>query len=223
MERQGYRMKRPPESLALTYDAEKYLRKIIEYCQKNEIEITLFSSPIYELQVLSTENYDAYIEQIKQIAKEYQVKYYDFNVAKEENLSIQNIEMFMDPGHLNVKGARMFTEFFYTVISMPSEENKELFYNSYMEKMRNNESNVYGIYYYSAVDNNEEWFVNIASNRATGLEYKVIMTGEDGEQKVYQEFSNNKSYRIPKKWVGICTILWREQGQREIKELNIEF
>lgn len=42
--------------------SENYLRKTIEYCQARELPLTLFVSPIYELQLISTGNYDYYID-----------------------------------------------------------------------------------------------------------------------------------------------------------------
>ncbi len=141
-----YRMEEEP----LTEDAERYLRKILEYCQAKRIGITLFSSPMYELQVLSTEHYDRYVEQVERIAAEYGIAYYDFNLCREEVLPIQKTENFMDIGHLNSTGAALYTPVFWQVMSGTAEENKAYFYSSYAEKLRETPPRIYGIYYIAA-------------------------------------------------------------------------
>lgn len=69
--------------------SEKYLRNIIDYCRKRNIPVTFFVTPIDDLQLISTENYDKYIDQINRIAEEYNVPFYDFNLAREEYLPIR--------------------------------------------------------------------------------------------------------------------------------------
>ncbi len=91
--------------------SEQYLRKIICYCKEREIPITLFSAPMYGLSPVSTEHYDYYVDEIKKIAGEYGVEYYDFNLVKEEYLPIQRNEFFMDTDHLNGAGADFFQLF----------------------------------------------------------------------------------------------------------------
>lgn len=110
--------------------SEAYLRKVITYCQKREIPITLFISPIYELQLISTEHYDNYLNQVREIAEEYDVDIYDFNLVGEEYLPIQEPEYFRDVGHLNSTGADLYTEFFYKIMSGGAVENQKYFYDT---------------------------------------------------------------------------------------------
>lgn len=143
--------------------SEEYLRKIITYCQTNDIPITLFISPMYELQLISTENYDNYLDQVREIASEYNVAIYDFNLAKEEYLPIQDVRHFRDIGHLSSTGVDLYTDFFHKIMSRDTIDNQKYFYDTYAQKLAHATPEVYGVYYR---DN-----IFIASNRNEGMEY----------------------------------------------------
>lgn len=197
--------------------SEQYLRKILDYCQRKNILVTLFVVPMDDLQLISTENYDNYIDQINEIAGEYKVLFYDFNLAKEEYLPIRQGKYFRDVGHLNYAGAQMFTPFFYQVVS--GDDNEKYFYDSYSEKLKSTAPAVYGLYYRDSENGTEEsasirtmW---IASNREESMEYRVVLTPNDGEPYVIQDFKNLKEFEISKEEHGICTITARMKGAAE--------
>ena len=208
--------------------SEKYLRKTIEYCQMRDIPITLFVSPIYELQLVSTENYDNYVEEVKTIAEEYDVDFYDFNLAKEEYLPIQHGEYFMNIEHLNGNGGDIYTPFFYKVVSGEAADNDKYFYDAYAEKLQNAAPEIYGIYYRNPeeVVEGEEAMKTmwIASNRDSGMEYRIIITPNEGEQYMIQEFDENKEFMLPMSEHGICTIVARmKETPDEVQTLEINF
>lgn len=192
---------------------EEYLRKIIAYCQKNDIPLTFFISPMYELTLISRGGYDNYIAQVRKIAQEYGIEFYDFNLTKEEYLPIQQTKYYRDIDHLNYEGACMFTAFFHEVMSGNALENEKYFYNSYEEKLQSQQPTVYGLCYSEAEINQEYqeemriyW---IASNREEGMEYRIIITPEEGEQYMEQDFAENNSFVIPAEMSGTCTIVAR--------------
>lgn len=235
-----YGRDRNPAEMLLTEDAEAYLRKIITYCREKDIEITLFTSPIYELQPMATENYDSYAQSVKEIAAEYGVPYYDFNMVKEEYLPIQYPEYFMDVGHLNAKGAELYTNFFHQVVSALPKENTKYFYDSYREKLKNSNARVLGLYYYAAEESelseddkpgnpivgkmsfspsvvlkdsepgNMTRMV-IASYREAELEYQIFLTPENGETVLLQDFWINKKFNVSAEEHGVCKIVWRSK------------
>lgn len=187
--------------------SEEYLRKIIAYCQRRDIPITLFMSPIPDLKLVSLEHYDYYIDQIGGIAQEYQIPFYDFNLVKEEYLPLRPNEHFRDFDHLNVDGARIFTPFFNEVMSGDPAANDRYFYSSYEEKLKETAPSLYGIYHQSleTADGRIRIF-NIASNREEGMEYKVSMTPKGGEQYTVQDFAQNRQFTVPEDEHGICVI-----------------
>lgn len=195
--------------------SEKYCRRIIEYCQKKEIPITLFVSPINDLQLISTQDYDEYIEEVRRLAAEYDCTFYDFNLVKEEYLPLQDSKKFRDAGHMNQDGAKLFTPFFYQVVSGKEPDNKKYFYNSYQEKLESLAPAVYGAYYSDPYEETAEGekirsrTVWVASNRNSGMEYRIILTPDEGEQYTVQDFVENKEFQISLEEHGICTIVAR--------------
>lgn len=188
----------------------EYLYKVIGYCQKRNIPITLFISPSNELQLISTENYDNYTSQVKEIAEECNVAFYDFNLTKEEYLPIHDGKYFKDAEHLNSFGAELFTPFFHKVVSQEESENAIYFYESYAEKLQASKPEVYGLYY-SYFENSSGAYrdMRIASNSDSDMQYRVVITPEEGNPYMVQDFDDNKEFTVPWEESGVCTITAR--------------
>lgn len=195
--------------------SEAYLRKVINYCQERDIPITLFISPIYELQLISAENYDNYLDQVREIAAEYGLGVYDFNLVGERYLPIQETRYFRDCGHLNAAGAKLYTDFFYKIVSGDAKENRKYFYDTYEEKLAHAEPEVYGIYYRDDPEKDGGSTIRnmfIASNRQEGMEYRIIMTPkteEDAKPHMLQDFCENRAFQVDNNEHGICTVTYR--------------
>ncbi len=207
--------------------AEKYLRKIISYCKKKNIPIVLFISPIDYLQLISTKKYDNYVNQIKKIAKEYDVPFYDFNLVKEEYLPVWNEKNFRNIDHLNDTGAKLFTSFFSGTVTTSMSENEKYFYNSYDEKLQSMAPAVYGLYYRDLGQNR---IYHIASNREEGMEYRITVTpdseepGGGIEQVVISDFTEEKEFTLPVSEHGICTIEGKmKEGGELVKPLAVNY
>lgn len=199
----------------MAQSCELYLRKAIEYCQKENIPVTLFISPMYNLQPVSAGNYDNYINQIKGIAAEYGLDFYDFNLAKDAYLPIQKLEYFRDVDHLNSAGAEVFTQFFHKVVTGDARQNQKYFYDSYAQKLQSLEPEVYGIHYWKS---GSETFMNVASNRDSGMEYRIVITPDEfsgREPYVVQDFCENKEFTITD-GNGICTVEYRIKNDPDI-------
>ena len=208
--------------------SEEYLRKIISYCQKRDIAITLFVSPVDQLLLISAEKYDYYLKQVREIAEEYDLDFYDFNLTKEEYLPIWENKYFRDAGHLNYEGASLFTPFFYDVVSGNYVDNEKYFYSSYEEKLESLEPAIYGLYYHNSVitEENPEQIKTfyIASNRETGMEYLIRVIPDEGEEFIVQDFHTNKMFARPAEEHGICIIEARVEGDTEsVQTLRINY
>ena len=220
-----------PANMEMTEDAKEYLRKIIEYCKKEGITLTLFQAPVYKLETMSYERYDDYTSSVKAVAEEYQVPYYDFNLVREECLPIQKLKYFVDTGHLNTEGAELFTNFLYEVMENTSEENDELFHRSFQEKIQSENAEITGIYYHQGTEEElqrgeieaDMRRMTIASNRKE-MEYQIYLTPEGGETVMVQDFSENKSFNIPMEEHGVCRIVWHESDDVENdKEIEVGY
>ncbi|MBP3476273.1 MAG: hypothetical protein J6K48_08170 [Lachnospiraceae bacterium] len=128
-----------------TNDDIKSIKNIIDYCEKHQIELVLFVSPMPDYLLTGTGNYDNYINQVEKIADEHGIKYYDFNLLKEQYFPNQST-YFADTDHLNVYGAKKFSELFAMFFTGKLSK-EEMFYASYEEKMKNTPAQVYGIVY----------------------------------------------------------------------------
>lgn len=199
--------------------SEQYLRKIICYCKEREIPITLFVAPMYELSPISAGHYDYYVDEIRAIAAEYGVAYYDFNLVREEYLPIQRDEFFMDTDHLNGAGADFFTVFLNQVMSGETSENEKYFHSSFEERLCAEEPRVYGLYV-TEYTSEEEPFEQrkiywVASNREDDMEYSITLVSEEGEVNLIQDFSENKEFTLSANEHGVCTIRAKMKEDRE--------
>lgn len=211
--------------------SEQYLRKIILYCKQKNIPLTLFVSPMDHLQLVSTQDYDHYIRQLQDIAAEYGVDFYDFNLAKETYLPVWEGKYFRDEGHLNSAGADIFTSFLYQVLSKEADENERYFYQSYKEKLQKTDPDIYGLYYsdHPAADENAGQMrtYKIASNRSTGIKYRVTVQPEGGEEYMLWDFEDKNEFTLPASERGTCRITARlpkeNSGQKMEKSLTIHY
>ncbi|MGN0366663.1 MAG: hypothetical protein ACI4E5_12095 [Suilimivivens sp.] len=204
--------------------SKKYLMRIIEYCKQHDIELTLYVAPVDDLYLISTENYDNYLSQIRRIADENGLQFYDFNLAKEQYFSIPR-EGFSDYAHTNDLGADIFTHFFWEIVSSNPEDCEQYFYSTYEEKLISTRPSIYGLYYLDEQDDVEnKRNIRIAANRRNGLEYQIILTPDDKDAYMLQDFSENSVFSITPQDHGICTVHTRYTGTSEIfQTLSIRY
>ena len=82
---------------------EEYLRKIIEYCDKQDIELVLFATPL-----ANRRDMQPYFNRVQEIADEYGLRFYNMNLMDEQT-GYDNSCMWNDGQHLNMKGARLIS------------------------------------------------------------------------------------------------------------------
>lgn len=207
----------------MSAEAKQYLLKIIEYCADRDIPLTLFSSPMPEWMMIKAGNYDYYVNQVRSIADEYDLQYYDFNLCKEQYLSL-SYEHFRDDDHLNGAGADVFTPVLYDVLT---NDKKEYFYDSYQEKLEKTEPAMYGLITDQTVEIPEsgEITYEIASNREEGMEYQVefIPSLREKECEVIQDYMQNKRFSFYSEEEGVFQISARICGETEpFVQLQVE-
>lgn len=203
---------------------EAYCIHIIEYCKEKEIPITLFISPICNLQLISTVDYDDYTSAIRALAEQQGVPFYDFNLVKEEYLPIQDGKYFSDSHHLNQDGAEKFTPFFYQIVSGAEVDNEIYFYNSYEEKLREVAPSVYGVYEELPEEESRNRTLRIASNRGSEMEYRIVLQPDGKKRRRIQDFQENMTFRVPHDEHGICTIAARvKENPVDMRTMSIRY
>ena len=128
----------PIKEPQLSEDDMKYLEKIINYCNKKHIKLNLFSSPMQDQRLEMVGNYDLYISQMQDFAKENGIEYIDFNLMKYEHFSYEDT-LYMDSTHLNGPGANQFTKIFSQYFTKQIRD-EDLFYDSFEERIKNKPS-----------------------------------------------------------------------------------
>lgn len=183
-------MPEPFSENPMTEEAESYLRKIIEYCEKEQIELTLYSAPVTDYQASLYGEYDRYVEQVESIAAEYGLSYYDFNLCKEEYLDLTDDGLFRDKGHLNIWGAEIFSEFladFFNGLEEGSLSQEQCFYPSYAEKIENGKERILGIVVEkeeSGEENSCYKITPIHNLKDKKVEYYIYTMDENGNKHV---------------------------------------
>ncbi len=88
----------------------RYLKQMIEYCKDRDIDFILVSAPVPNayLQMVGEDEYNDIHGFFADIAKEYDIPYYDFNLAKFKVSDLKD-ENFMDKHHLNGYGSTKFS------------------------------------------------------------------------------------------------------------------
>lgn len=197
----------------ISEDWKESLDEIVDLCEKREIELILFAAPMPDMTLIGKENYDEYSGLIRNMAENYGIEYYDFNLCKSEYFDAGNLDIFRDAGHLNLYGVEEFTKIFSGFFAGNIPE-KELFFDSYEEKLLSMSPRIYGI---GGPRGEEEQVskVKVLSNRNEGIEYQVTLRTEDDEEWIIKEYSTEKSFDVPMDVKGTLKIEARHIGEGE--------
>ena len=111
------------ESEAISEKDERSLRKIIEYCKANDIEVILINAPWPMIEKYRERKFNY----IKEIASEYDVRFIDGNICWNEMGIDWTTDTFGDYGHMNHYGVTKFTKYVDSIIdrdySLPDRRN----------------------------------------------------------------------------------------------------
>ena len=99
--------------------ARSYVERIVKLCREEEIELIFVTAPSYEEYLEVVGPYDPAHAYIKELAEDYGVPYLDFNLCREEYLSL-TADDYMDVDHLNGQGAQKVTETLAELANEPS-------------------------------------------------------------------------------------------------------
>ena len=182
------------ETEKVSEDYVNTLKKIIRFCDKEGIELTLFSTPMPEFRLVDMGNYDDYIAFMNEMLAGTDVKYYDFNLCREKYLSFDE-SYYADTDHINAKGAVQFSRLFCDFFNGKIAE-EDLFYDSYAERIREQGPDVYGaIAEYEA--SGKFTIVPVTSAAAEDLRYTVNWMPESGKKVSLQVRDANTKVEIP--------------------------
>lgn len=181
------------EPEAISEDWKKAVVKIVDYCNEHNIRIILYDTPISYFILSSIGNFDEYIEFIRDLVKDKNVEFAEFNLLKDEYMPYKQTNYENDGHHLNMYGAEDFSNFFadYMNGNIPDSA----YYTSVSEKLAELTPDYYGVAY---TDNKKENMreIRMVSNVPDYYEYKVEITKEDGTASLLQDFDVNNEIRF---------------------------
>ena len=204
-------------NLRISEQAKEYLVKIIDYCNENDILLTLYASPVTDYILCVSGEYDDFVKQMKEFAASYGLEYYDFNLCKKEYLDIGDNHYWSDNNHMNAFGAEVYTNAFGNFFKNISngEIQSEFFYESYQQKLDDIDEQIFGVvieeindekfaeysYLLNGIDS-AEWRVFLLSTvdnlRNDKAEFYVYQIDQDtGEAICVQDWSDNNMYVFP--------------------------
>lgn len=191
------------------------LADIIQFCDKNEIELTLISAPMSDYVIAGMQNYDRYVELVRNLIADTDVVYYDFNLCREKYFSSTS-SLFRDADHMNQYGAEIFSRLFADLVNGKISE-EVLFYDTYEEKVRNMEPTVFGVSYHDEQNSEGKLVRNckIVSTYCSNMEYEIVLIPADEEPCVLQEFSDNVFFSVSPGEHGVCVIRYRVSDRPE--------
>lgn len=218
----------------ISEDCKKYLKKIIDYCQKNNIELAFFSAPMSDFFLASFGNYDYYIQQVNEFLSEYGVPYYDFNLCKTDVLDITGNDL-MDSGHLNGNGAEKFSTVFAEFFTGKTDSN--IFYESFEQKLCNLDTPLIG-YIMTTLDefsdeskDEDKYFdfenyiyvsINPVTYQSVSFEYRICKEITDSDERILiQDWHANNLIYYPKNETGDFYIEARIAGTDEVINMTI--
>lgn len=223
----------PIEINPVSEHVDKYINKIIELCEEEQIKLTFYSIPSPDHILVSYDNYNDSYLYMKSYFAEKGYEYYDFNLCKKEYLDLKDTD-FWDVLHLNYSGAQKFCDVFSDFFT--GKTGTEIFYSSYEGVEDYWGDTVLAISIQHVFDKSEitdypfvidfdsyDYFkIEPVPNHSQDLEYKFWRA--DSDDKIYdmQDFNENNIVALPKGESGNLAITTRLKGTTDIIN-NVKF
>lgn len=116
--------------LQMQQESLTYLKKITEFCNENEIQLTWVLMPLSPSFVNGAGDMDNLNEVLGSLAEEFGAEFYNFLLYKERKTVFTN-EKFKDSTHLNTEGSQVFSTLLAEIVT--SENPEDYFYDSMEE------------------------------------------------------------------------------------------
>lgn len=209
----------------ISKDWLRYLKKIITFCNENNIQLTLVSVPMPDYLVLTQlKNYYEYVALVKSLIVDTCVDYYDFNLCK-SNYFPNTSYLFEDISHLNCYGADTFSRLLADFINGKIKQ-EDLFYDSYAKKLENLPPKVFGVNYHDGKNDTGEPIrtCEIITNKPDELEYEIVVYPREASPYKIQDFSSERFFTIPAKERGTISIVYRiKTAPHKIRSVDISY
>lgn len=162
-------------------DWVRTIDKIIEDCRQKNVELIFYNMPNSDFYLNEKGNYDEYYSFCRDFCSERGFEFYDFNLAKEEYLPLEDCD-FHDDNHFNKYGVKKWTEIFCSFF-LDKYDRSDFFYSSYAEKMQAQEDKIYGLVLLEKDDGRAMDVVPVVNHvEPERITYDVFLDLGDGEE-----------------------------------------
>ena len=109
--------------------------EMIQLCTQAGCDVTIVYTPVSHVKVWQLYDQDVFLDWAREIAKEYDVPLFDFNLLKSRYELFSDETSFSDDSHLSREGAEVFSAVMADILSRyrAGEDVSPLFYSSYQE------------------------------------------------------------------------------------------
>ena len=191
-----------PESINSEW--QKYVKKIIDLCKKNNVSLFFYSAPIPDYFLTASGDYDLYHSFVKSFLASFGYVFYDFSLCRQEYLNLKDSDYY-DYNHLNKDGIDKFTYTFSEILEGKITP-EQLFFSSYKEKKENHPPCIYGILINQ----------NVETGLITASAVSNISVPEKINFAVY-EVNNSNENLIVSKENSDCITFTKQAGKIKIK------
>lgn len=143
----------------------EYLKKSINLCKSNEVNLVLITMPETNFYVGQAGEYDLFTEYMRELAEEFDVPYFDFNLLADEYFPDKE---FLNLDHLTVDGAEHFSK---VLSDLYNDSNSHEFYDSLSDDLRTGIDGV--IYHVDEIDGKYQYTWDIISKSSDCYKYKI--------------------------------------------------
>lgn len=202
---------------SISQDWVDEMNKIMDYCEKEDIALTLVAAPMPNYLLVGGGNYDEYVSFVNDLIKDRDVDYLDFNLCKEEYFP-NDCTLFRDENHLNGAGAEVFSHLFADVVNGKLDMD-DITYDTYQEKIDNIDPMVFGLAYYDHIEPDGTFTsrdCKIVTNSNDELEFRITYEPDGGEAYLLRDYSSDIVFQIPPQTTGDCIIEYRYCGEDDI-------
>ena len=180
----------------ISEEYKNIIDKIIKLCKNNNVELIFYSMPCSDFYLAEKSNYDDYYFWCKDFLSQRGFEYYDFNLVKEEYLTLED-EDFTDDNHFSKQGVYKWTRAFCNCFFTEGISLEKMFYASYSQKLQNHPDKIYGLELLPSQDKKtikiKPIINHVEQNRITYDVYSII----EGNEELLEKETRDSVIMLP--------------------------
>ena len=178
-------------------DSLKYMDKIVELCEKNDITLYLVTGPTTMMRIYNTENYQEADEFYHEYAEQKGIVYHNLNLIKDRE-NILPDSLMHDYNHVNGKGAEVISRLYAEILkeSIKGKNTDGYFYSS-LQEMKKDVNRVVAVGADISVKNGEAIIkCNSLQNEEIIPEYQILLSEDGANYNIITDYTIETQQKI---------------------------